>query len=119
MSFFPEEEPVNGIVYIINMVLDDGTKICKIGITARPIKERLAEIMLAHFDKYRYIPRTSVKRFTRSFKYKSIERELHKEFEAWRHSFELPFTGSTEFFQLDEKNYELLLYKYKLLMDEV
>lgn len=49
-------------VYVIKLILDDGTIIHKVGkASGRSSKERLLQILGSFFDKYRYIPRSSIR----------------------------------------------------------
>lgn len=99
-----------GIVYIIKMVLDDGTVIYKIGVTKRKIEDRLAEIVIDIFKKLRYIPRTSLKRFQKSTAYEHIEAELLELYSIYKYKWDITFGGCTEFiYDVDE---EELLAEY-------
>ena len=120
MSFFPSNEV--GICYIIKMKLrpteSDAEPIVvyKIGITHRNINERLSEVVMAFFNQYRYIPETSLVRFTKSPNYISMEKTLHAEFTQHKYSFEKSFGGYSEFFQLNDDNCSLLVQKYNELL---
>ena len=97
MAFMTKQEYV-GITYIIKMVLDDGTVIYKVGVTARDtIYDRLSEILISMFKQLRYVPRTTVKRCGKSNRYEHIERSLLKSYESSRYIFDKKFSGSTEF----------------------
>jgi len=107
----------DGMVYLIKMVLDDGTVIVKIGITTRrSIVERLAENVIGFFTCYRYIPRTTVKRHKRTPYYTEIEAYLHKVFEKSNYKFDKKFGGSTEYFEIEDM--DGLLYGYDEVMKD-
>ena len=105
-----------GIVYLIKLKLDCGKTIFKIGITTRrSINDRLLENVLAHFMTYRYIPRTSVKKFSKTEYYTEVEAYLHRVFKDRQHKFDKPFGGSTEYFEVPED--ELIEMYEKVMAD--
>jgi len=105
-----------GIVYLIKCVLDNGDTVFKIGITTRrSINDRLMENVLAHFIAYRYIPRTTVKKFSKTEYYTEVEAYLHSVFKDRQYKFNKPFTGYTEYFRLEE---EELLKVYNEVMSD-
>lgn len=109
--------PGRGIVYLIRMELDDGLVVWKIGITTRKIEDRLQEIVISFFKKYRYIPRTSVKKFSSCDNYFEVETRLHKEYKDSSYKFDKVFSGSCEFFSdLDE---DRLVERYIEVMKEL
>lgn len=112
---FPQR--VSGMVYLIKMVLDEDTTVVKIGITTRrSIVERLAENVIGFFNTYRYIPRTTVKKYSRTPYYREIESHLHKVYKEDNYKFDKKFDGSTEYFYLrDEK--ALIEYYTKVMKD--
>jgi len=92
-----------GIVYLIKCVLDNGDTVFKIGITTRrSINDRLMENVLAHFIAYRYIPRTTVKKFSKTEYYTEVEAYLHRVFKDRQYKFNKPFTGHSEYFLVNE-----------------
>lgn len=115
MSFFQvDRKKVEGTVYVFKMILDCGTTVYKVGITSRDrVEDRLGEVVMSFFSKYRYIPRTTIKRFRKNVSYESIERTLHKEFDYCCYEFDKKFGGSTEFFCLEE---DVLLERYDELL---
>ena len=104
-----------GMVYLIKCELDCGDTVVKIGITTRrSIVERLAENLVALFNTFRYIPRTTVKKFSRTPYYFEIEKYLHDKYSEDRYTFDKKFPGYSEFFLLrDEKE---LIDHYTLVM---
>ena len=121
MSFFPEDKI--GICYIIKMKLKpNGSNggepivVYKIGVTHRSINERLAEIVMAFFNVYRYIPETSLVRFTKSSNYLTMEKNLHRKYSKHKYSFDKSFVGYSEFFEFDDETCSLLVQKYTELL---
>ena len=107
----------DGMVYLIKMVLDCGKVIVKIGITTRrSIVERLAENVIGFFNTYRYIPRTTVKRHSRTPYYTEVEAYLHKVYEKDNHKFSKKFGGSTEYFEIED--IDGLVYGYDEVMKD-
>ena len=106
---------IDGIVYLIKMELDTGEIVYKIGMTTRnSVGDRLGEVVVGFFMKYRYIPRTTDKKYTRFPNYLEVEKLLHKHYETVNYKFDKKFSGSTEFFKIeDEKE---LIKKYMSLL---
>jgi hypothetical protein len=99
-----EVDSDRGMIYIIKMVLDDGDIVYKVGLTKREkIQDRLGEVVISFFNAYRYIPRTTVKRFRITDGCYSKEAKLHRELKEHRYKFKTKFCGSTEFFKCDEE----------------
>ncbi len=94
----------SGIVYLIKMELDCGTTVIKIGVTGRKyIAERLAEVTLAFFQEFRYIPRTSVLKMTRCVDYYGAETALHHMYKECNYDFGCKFQGSTEYHIIEDE----------------
>lgn len=109
------EKPLfeDGILYVLLFRLED-KELVKIGVTSREgIEDRVSEILVSIFKKYREFPYCRPKRFRRTEKVFEKERFLHKYFENRRYTTAKKFNGCTEFFEapLDEvvKVYEDLL----------
>jgi len=96
-----EEEPSEGIVYLMQMTIDD-VPLVKIGITSRSVYERLAEILISFTKVYRYSPHTKLLRFSKVDNYKLVEQYLHRYYKEASVEFEKKFSGSTEFFMIDD-----------------
>lgn len=108
-----------GMVYLIKMVLDCGTMVVKIGITTRrSVTERLAENVIGFFNNYRYIPRTTVKRHSRTPYYTEVEAHLHKVYKEDNYVFLKKFGGSTEYFVLRDEE-ALLKYYDEVMKDPI
>ena len=113
-----KEEPLDrGIVYLLVMDLDE-RQVIKIGMTKRKrVDDRVAEILLAMWHKYRYIPRTVVARYSTVDKPLDMEQELLRYFSEYSVDMEHSFGGSKEFIQHDialvKEKYDELLPRYK------
>ncbi len=94
---FYKVKKLSGIVYVIRMELDSGEVVYKVGITTRKIEDRLAEILIGVFKYLRYVPRTSVRRFSKSERYEWVERELLDRYADKKYEWGFSFGGSTEF----------------------
>ena len=105
-----EEDP--GILYIVHFRLDE-KDLVKIGVTSRAIEDRVSEILISIFKKYREFPYCRPKRFRKTGNVYEKEAVLHKYFAEFNYKPEKVFSGSTEFFDipLDEavRAYENLL----------
>lgn len=105
-----EEDP--GILYLVHFKLDE-KDLVKIGVTSRTIEERVSEILISIFKKYREFPYCRPKRFRKTGNVYEKEAILHNYFKEYSYTPEKKFSGSTEFFDipLDDavKVYEDLL----------
>lgn len=105
-----EEDP--GILYLVHFKLDE-KDLVKIGVTSRTIEERVSEILISIFKKYREFPYCRPKRFRKTGNVYEKEAILHDYFKEYSYTPEKKFSGSTEFFDipLDDvvKVYEDLL----------
>ena len=94
-------EKDKGILYILLVHLED-KDLVKIGITTRSkIEDRVVEILTSIFQQYRRFPYCYPKRFKKTDKILDKEARLHKYFEDYRYTTEHPFSGHTEFFDID------------------
>ena len=90
-----------GILYILLIKLED-KDLVKIGITTRPkIEDRVVEILTSIFQKYRRFPYCYPKRFKKTSDPLDKETRLHKYFEDYKYTTEYPFSGHTEFFDIE------------------
>jgi hypothetical protein len=96
------EEDV-GILYVVYFRLDE-KDLVKIGVTGRTVEERVSEILVSIFKKYREFPYCRPKRFRKTGNVYEKEALLHKYFEDRNCKPDKVFSGSTEFFDvpLDE-----------------
>ena len=88
-----------GILYVVHFRLDDKDLI-KIGVTARTVEERVAEILVSIFKRYRCFPYAYPKRFRVTSNVYEKEAILHKYFKEYNYTPEKVFSGSTEFFDV-------------------
>jgi hypothetical protein len=114
-----------GILYLVLFELD-GKQLVKIGVTTRAIEDRVSEILVSIFKKYREFCYCRPKRFTKTTNMFEKEATLHRYFKKYKYTPVKPFSGSSEFFdiplddavaayerllageQLDESGYEQL-----------
>jgi hypothetical protein len=105
------EEDV-GILYIVYFELEE-KQLVKIGVTTRNIEDRVSEILVSIFKKYREFPYCRPKRFRKTGNVYEKEAQLHQYFKQYSYEPKNKFSGSTEFFDvpLDEvvEVYEQLL----------
>ena len=101
-----------GIVYVLEFVLE-GKKLVKIGITTRKVEDRVCEILVSIWKRYRVFPECCVKRYSSFANPKSIEKKLHKELADYRYKPKYVFSGHTEFFEIDLESAVALYDKYK------
>lgn len=92
----PEE--VN-ILYLVLFELE-GRTLVKIGVTSRSIEERVSEILVSIFKKYREFPWARPKRFRKTDKAYEKEAVLHEKFKEFSYVTDKSFSGSTEFFDV-------------------
>lgn len=88
-----------GILYVILIELE-GKSLVKIGVTHRSIEDRVSEILVGIFKKYREFPYCKPKRFRTTRDTYKKEKQLHKHFSDYRYSPNKKFGGSTEFFDI-------------------
>lgn len=89
------------VVYIFKFSLGWKDDIYKVGITSREdINTRFGEILIAFFNKHRYVPNSSIKRFSRSVDAEGAEKQLLSMFEQV--NFINKFNGYSEFIYADE-----------------
>lgn len=108
----PNVEEDLGILYVVYFELE-GKALVKIGVTSRTIEERVSEILVSIFRKYREFPYCRPKRFRKTGNAYEKEALLHEHFREYSYTPAKKFSGSTEFFDvpLDDvvKVYENLL----------
>ncbi len=88
-----------GILYLVYFELD-GKPLVKIGVTTRKVEDRVSEILISIFKKYREFPYCRPKRFQKTSGMFDKEATLHQFFSAYRYTPDKVFSGSTEFFDL-------------------
>ena len=99
----PEPMDMSGILYLVHFKIED-LDLVKIGVTTRTIEERVAEILVSIFKRYREFPYCRPKRFRTTENVYEKEATLHQYFEPHKHTFTKKFSGSTEFFNIPLDN---------------
>lgn len=95
----------SGIVYLMKMELDCGTNVIKIGVTGRSnVQERFLENVSAFFMTHRYIPRTTLLKFSRTTDYYKAETLLHQKYKENKYLFPTKFQGSSEYFIIEDED---------------
>jgi hypothetical protein len=92
------------------------TTIYKVGITSRKVQHRLSEVVMSMFNHWRYIPRTSVKRYRMSKGFRKIEKEMHQLLLSGSVMMDDKISGHTEFFYVNSE--ERLIEEYEKLLDK-
>jgi len=109
------------IVYILKLYVgpkDDVQLTYKIGITTRPIEERVVEITTDWYKKYRYFPRVETKRFKKTTEYFQVETYIHRKYKEYQWIPDKKCDGSTELFRgIDED--ELLEVYEEIMKDPI
>lgn len=88
-----------GILYVVCFTLE-GKELIKIGVTTRKIEDRVSEILVSIFKKYREFPYCRPKRFKKTYDIFHKEAALHEYFKEYKYTTEKKFSGSTEFFDV-------------------
>jgi hypothetical protein len=92
-------EEDSGILYLVHFKLDD-KDLVKIGVTSRNIEDRVSEILVSIFKKYREFPYCRPKRFRKTGNVYEKEALLHEHFKEYNYKTNKKFSGSTEFFDI-------------------
>lgn len=91
------ENSTAGTLYIL--ILDiDGTTVYKVGVTKRAVEDRVQEITLSYFYKYRYFCYCKPKRFRLVEDVYKKETEMHRALKEFKYEAQHKFSGSTELF---------------------
>ena len=106
------------LCYIMKFEMRDDLVLYKIGITTRPMAKRLSEVVMSLFSAYRYIPLTSVRKFTASNGFRHIEANMHKRYNEYKYEMDKKVSGRTEFFKIDESEEEAMIEYYCELLEE-
>ena len=95
----------SGIVYLMKCELDDGVVVIKIGVTGRAnVMERFMENISAFFMCHRYVPRTTLIKFSRTKDYYKAETLLHRLYVESKYTFIDKFQGSSEYFIIEDED---------------
>lgn len=113
------EKGVSGIVYILQIRLED-RDLVKIGLTTRlKIEDRVGEILVGIFHQYRHFPYCYPKRFQRTTDIYEKEAALHYHFSECRYKPFSFFGGCTEFFEIADEEYLLEMYARCLAGEDI
>jgi hypothetical protein len=104
----------SGIVYVLEISLEDKVLI-KVGVTSRKIEDRVSEILVAIWKKYRVFPQCYVKKYSTVVDPYGMETTLHQMLDQYRYTPEHSFGGSTEMFLVDTST--VVEYYEKVLED--
>ena len=89
-----------GIVYILQIDIED-KQLIKIGVTLDDkVENRITNILVSIWKRYRIFPKTYVKRYKKFDKPYEIEAILHKYFKNYKYETIHKFSGSTEIFEV-------------------
>lgn len=102
-----------GILYVVCFTLE-GKDLVKIGITTRKIEDRVSEILVSIFKKYREFPYCRPKRFKTTTEIFEKEALLHEHFKDYKYIPSKKFSGSTEFFDIP---LDLVVEAYENLLE--
>jgi len=104
-----------GILYVLRISIE-GKELVKVGVTCRDkIEDRVCEILVSIWKKYRIFPELYVKRYRTVDNVYGNETKLHKELEEYRYKTLHRFSGSTEVFDV---SLDLVVEAYERLLDE-
>ena len=96
-----DAKPSSGILYVLEIELEDITLV-KIGVTCRrKVEERVTEILTSIWKRYRYYPKTYVARYKKVNDPYGKEKLLHEYFADNLYVTKHPFSGHTEFFTIE------------------
>ena len=112
-----------GIVYVLQVFMDDGSYVVKVGIAARKygkdhdnrLEKRVCEISSSFFKRYRYFPMVKVKKMTEVTGYWAMEARMHRELAEWKYSACHVFDGCEELFDVDVNR---VVELYESMVDE-
>lgn len=90
-----------GMLYVLVIHLED-KELIKVGITQRTkIEDRVSEILVGIFKKYRVFPFCKPKKFTTVEDVFQKEAEMHKYLDEYKYTTEHVFGGHTEIFHVE------------------
>lgn len=105
----------SGLLYILEMQIE-GEKVFKVGVTKRKVYDRVAEIVLSYYHKYRYFPYVRPRRFRKTDDVYAKEAKMHRALKEFRFTSDKQFSGNTELFSgIDE---QLLLDIYDRALED-
>jgi hypothetical protein len=108
LAFFKRKDI--GRVYVIKMVLPDGTVVHKVGMcNSNRSTDRMMEILRSWFTKFRFVPYSELKLDMETGRPKEIEEHVHKMLSHKRYNPGQKVSGGTEMFT-DVDEFRLLHY---------
>jgi hypothetical protein len=105
----------DGYVYVLEMILECGTVVYKVGVTAQTVVRRMMGILESFHIAYGYIPKTRIVHWEATKHHYRVEGNIHKMLENNRYDFNEVFSGHTEFFTNIEES--VLLDAYRIAID--
>ncbi len=93
-----KNKDASGLLYVLCFELE-GKELIKIGVTTRPIQDRVSEILTSIFKKHRVFPYCKPKKYSKFSDVYKEEAAMHKVFASFSYVPEKRFSGSTEFFE--------------------
>ena len=109
-----------GRLYVIKLVLKDGTEVHKIGMcNSDRSTDRMMEILRSFFMVYRYVPYAELRRDKKVRIPYVVETHIHRLLKEYRYRFDKKFSGSNEAFEIDEDSFLEYLdaFRYEELLD--
>lgn len=96
-----EDRPSSGILYLLEIEIED-KKLVKVGVTCRSkVEDRVTEILVSIWKRYRIFPRTYIKRYRTVEDVYGKEATLHKELAEYSYETEHKFSGCSEMFDVE------------------
>ena len=95
-----------GRLYVIKLVLKDGTEVHKIGMcNSDRSTDRMMEILRSFFMVYRYVPYAELRRDKKVRIPYIVESYIHRLLKEYRYKFDKKFNGNSEAFEIDEDSF--------------
>jgi len=88
----------DGYVYILQMKLQCGKVVYKVGVTAKTVVRRLLQILESFHIAYGYIPETRIVHWEKTKNHYVVEKNIHTMMDEYRYEFDESFSGSSEYF---------------------
>ena len=106
-----------GRIYVIKLVLVDGTEVHKVGMVNTDdlsrVTDRMMEILRSFFTVYRYVPYAELRKAKKVRIPYIVEAYLHSLLADTKYTFDKKFSGSTECFEIDEESFLEYLDKFE------
>ncbi len=100
------QEDEYGRLYVIRLVLKDGTEVHKVGMcNSSRSADRMMEVLRSFFMQYRYVPYAELRRDKKVLIPYVVETYMHKLLKEYRYTFDKKFDGCQEFFDIDEDSF--------------